>query len=230
MAKVKSNDVKRVLEVYGVDSTVVPLPPRAKLNRLEKNALEKVGEAREIKVSSVQSYKLAAEFAKTCHEFESAVHELLDEHIANAHKSHKALTETRAKLLKPFVEAREIVTSRMSQYDFQQRQLAQAKADTEAAKERAKEIKAANKAGDTELVEELEKEPLEVLQVGKVAPAIAGVVSKPVVTFEITDYQVIPRKFLKVDEQAIKAYLKVHGVEAIIAGVRVFEEVKTIIR
>lgn len=223
-------NMKHVTEEDVPDTLLVKLPNRQKVSRLEKNALAKVGEAREIEVTDVPSYKLAAEFAKTCKEFEDSIHLLYDEHVANAHKTHKSLTDARAKLIKPFVEARQIVEREMSVYDLEQRRLANDAAEREAEKKRQLEIKRAKKAGDLELAQELQEEPLEVADVGKVAPMIAGVISKPVVKFEVVNAEKVPRKFLVVDEKAIKAYIKLHGVEAVIEGVRVFEEVQTQIR
>lgn len=209
------------------DTLVVSLPNNRKVSRLEKGAIAKRDEAKALKVKSVASYNAAAEFALTCKEMERTIGELYDPHVANAHKTHKDLTTARKRLLDPLTEARKLVESAMSLYTQEQRQLAQAKADEEARIEREKEIAVAKKLKDKELVKELQAAPVVAEVVETVVPYVRGVSAKPVVSFKVIDEKKVPRAFLMVNEAAIKAYIKLHGMNAVITGVEVFEETKT---
>lgn len=212
------------------ETLIVSLPNNRKVSRLEKGAIAKRDEAKTIKVKSVLTYKSAGEFAVACKEMEKTIGELYDPHVANAHKTHKDLTTARKRLLDPLVEARRIVEQSMSAWDQAQRQLAQAKADEDARKEREQEIADAKKSRDKELVKELQAAPLVTETVTRVVPKIEGVSSKAVVSFKVVDEKKVPRQFLMVNEAAIKAYIKLHGMNAVITGVEVFEETKTQIR
>lgn len=227
---------KKVNAIEEADETTqVSLPNNRKVSRIEKNAIASRDEAKKIKVNSVASYNAAAEFALTLKEAERSVGELYDEHCQKAHELHKGLTSARKKLLDPIIEARKIVESAMSSYDREQRRLATEKAQKEAEEERQREIAAAKKSKDAELVKELKATPVVVdpVMIQSRTPVVAGILSKPVIKWRLKkegDINLVPRKFLCLDERALTAYVKAHGMDSEIAGIEVYSDVQTQIR
>ena len=212
------------------DSKTISLPNSRKVSRLEKQALETKTKATEIKVTSTLTYTAATEFVLAIKEREKIVSELYDPHCANAHKAHKDLTTARGNLLKPLVEARQIVERQLSDWTREQTRLAQEQAQRDADTEQARLLKNAKRRKDTEAVEELKANPVVAAPVDMPVPKVSGIIAKAVVKFEIVDADKVPRKFMVVDESAIKAYIKIHGMNGDISGVRIYEDVQTQVR
>lgn len=219
------------------ETVVATIPSRQKVSRLEKNALARRDEAKAFKITSIAKYNGAADFALSIKEMEATVGELYDPHVKAAHAMHKGLTDARKKLLDPLVEARTLVQRSMSDWTREQTRLAQVAADEAARLEREEELKAAKKIKNTaerkEVVEELKAAPVVAERVEISVPKVSGVVAKKVVLWRLAnlgDTSKIPRQFLMLNESAIKAYVKLHGMDAKIAGIEVYEDVQTQIR
>lgn len=216
------------------ETQVLVLPSRQKTTRLEKNALARRDEAKTIKVTSAAKYNEAAVFVLEIKGMEKTVEELYDQHVKDAHTLHKNLTTARGKLLSPLSEARKLVESSMSAWTLEQNRIAQQKAQADAEAERQRELKEAKKIKDAaerkEVIEELKATPVVAESVEIAVPRVSGISARKVVKFKVFDARKVPRQFLIVDESAIRAYVKLHGLEAKIGGVEVYEDVQTQIR
>lgn len=124
------------------------------------------------------------------------------------------------------------IKSRLVAYaDEQERQRreAQLKADEAARKEREKlEAQAAKAAaaGKTEKAEQLEVRAATVVApvVNREPPKIAGITTREVWKFEITDPAQVPREYLVVDEARVRKVVQALKGDTRIAGVRVYSE------
>jgi hypothetical protein len=211
------------------ESKQLVIVDKAKQTRLQKSAQAKLDEANKLTVKTAKAYNEAADFAIACKSVEEMVGELYDEHVANAHATHKALTTARKSLLDPLSSARKIVQDKMSTYDREQRRLAEEKAQAEAEEIRKTEIADAKKRRDTELVKELKSAPVEAIY-DIPTPRVAGVVTRDVFTFKVVDLNAVPERFWILDEAAIKREVNAKGLDANIPGVEVSKDVQTQIR
>lgn len=209
------------------DVKTISLPNARKITREEKKALETQEDAKKIKVRSAMSYAAAAEFVLAVKERERSINDLFEVHVKNAHKAHKDLTEARGKLLKPLESARKTVEAMMSDYDREQRRLAQAKADEDARLQREQEIAEAKKRRDKEAVKELQAAPIISTPAFIPTPQVAGIVSKPIVKYRIVDESKIPRAFLMIDDSKIKAFIKQNGSAGSISGIEFYDDIQT---
>jgi hypothetical protein len=102
----------------------------------------------------------------------------------------------------------------------------QAIAAKDAAKQMEKEAKKADKAGDAELAQAIREQPVAapVVVVQKETPKVEGVSFIEEWKFRITDPSLVPREYLAVNEQAIRAVVKALKANTRIAGVEVYSE------
>lgn len=128
-------------------------------------------------------------------------------------------------------EAREVEEARINaerikaEQDLEAARIAASVAEGEQCDEAIQQIQEAEHA--VEVAKNLEPEVVEsavVVPANIVHAASGSVVGRKTWEFEIEDESLIPREFLKVDEQAIRAYVRQHKGGAQIAGVRVYEK------
>lgn len=225
---------KMDLETIG-DEIKVSLPSKAKTTRLQAKAIETLEAAKKLKVANTLQYAQAADFAKNIKETEDTIHELFDEHVADAHQLHKNLTTKRGTLLKPLEEARKTIQGTMSSYDLEQRRLAEQKAQEDAEIERKKLIAQAQRRGDKAEVKELKSLPVVPDEIDIPTPKVQGVVTRETIQWryvvnDVETLKIIPREYLMIDESKIRAAVKLHGLDLKLAGIEVYKNVQTQIR
>jgi hypothetical protein len=159
-----------------------------------------------------------------------------------AHAAHKAITTRRADTIKA-VDAEATRVQRLADaYLTEKQRQARINAAEEQAAERKRiedarlaEASRLEAAGHSDVADaviaeaavEVANVAAETVSAKVVTAAIDNVSGSEVWTYEITDPAIIPRQFLVPDEKAIAAYVKANKGRAVIAGVRVFSEVKT---
>lgn len=160
------------------------------------------------------------------------------------------LTGARDRLLKPFKDgvegirnffrapidylekAEALEKSRLIEWDRKverQRQEQQEAAFRAAENERKRLERAAQRAdqkGDVDRAQQLQAQAMTTVAPVIESPSekVTGAVMREVWTFEITDPALIPRQWLKVDEQKIRRQVNATRAETSIPGVRVFKE------
>lgn len=67
----------------------------------------------------------------------------------------------------------------------------------------------------------------EALQIAREAQVhkVPGVWTSDIIKYEVVDIALVPREFLKVDPEAVEAYLAEHGVDAKIPGIKIWKDV-----
>ena len=80
--------------------------------------------------------------------------------------------------------------------------------------------RAAEKVEDLQLREAMVVAPV----VDREAPKVAGIATREVWRFEVTDPALVPREYLVVDESKIGKVVRALKGDAVIAGVRVYSE------
>jgi hypothetical protein len=147
----------------------------------------------------------------------------------------RRIIEAERKLLDPLTEAESLAKRAM--LSFQQaeqrraedeRRRLQAEADEKARRERdalEKKAAAAKKPETQEKYTEAAAAVVApVVHVATVAPRVAGVTTKKVWTFQVTDAALVPRDFLIIDEKKLGQYARAMKEGATVAGVRFYAE------
>jgi hypothetical protein len=89
---------------------------------------------------------------------------------------------------------------------------------------REKQAKALDKAGETEAAAGIRAQPIQVAPIIVEKPKVEGSAERTVWKFEVIDASLIPREFMRPDEQAIGGYVRSARERASIPGVRVYSE------
>ncbi len=133
-------------------TTALALPETEKL---DTNAGEILDHAREMQITNVEQQKDAAAVLQDIKAYEEKVHESCDPVCEATNKAWKAATEQRAKLLKPAIEAKQLIKDKTGAFiqDQEQKRLAemraaQAAAEAEERARRAAEAEEQHKANE----------------------------------------------------------------------------------
>jgi len=194
-----------------------------------------VESARALAIVDDASYERAGEFLLGVAALEK---EITDHHApikSAAHKAHKAVCDAEAALLKGPRQAREIVEPRVLAYQKEQERKREEERRRLEAEERARleeehlaEAVSIEEVDGTEAASAFldeERAPVTVvLPLAPAAPKVAGVATRAVWKWRITDENRVPRQFLKVDEQAINAIVRAQKDRTRIPGVEVYQE------
>jgi hypothetical protein len=154
--------------------------------------------------------------------------------VTLAHRAWKSGVALRERAIASFVMAKGIINGKVRkyEYDVEKKRLEEAnrlqkKAQEEAEERRKQQIAEAKRLGDREAVENLKAAPISVVAPPPKTPEVNKVAgmrrTAPMWDFEITDEAKIPRRFLVVDESAIRALVKRLGAQHGIPGITVFD-------
>ena len=161
--------------------------------------------AEAVQVSDQKSYELAAAFVQTMKTWVKKVEDVLKPDIQEANAHHKALTKQRTDILTPSRAALSIVQQKMSRYMLDVRR-------REAEEKKLLEAEAEAMGFDTSLVPEI-----------KTAPKVKGISYVKRWTFEVTEIEKVPAKYMMVDEAKVNQDIKTHKGKISIPGIRVIE-------
>ncbi len=152
-------------------------------NEVETKALTIVDQAKAVVVKDAESYTAAGVMWKTIKDMMKEVSDTFDPIIEQAHKAHKKALEQKAKYYSPLDQASRNVKKLMSDYDEEQRRIAEAEARRlqEIARKaeeerRLQEAILAEEAGEKEEAAAILEEPVYVppVQVQKATPKFQG--------------------------------------------------------
>lgn len=188
--------------------------------------------ANEYKIASPEAYVLSADRLKAIkgiqrqiEEAEKAITKPMNDALKAARdlfRAPRAAADKAESLIK-----RAILTYQQEQSRIQAE--AQRKADESARKEReklAEQARKAEAAGKTEKAEEIQQRAAAVVApiVQVSPPKIAGMSTREVWKFEVTDAAMVPREYMVVDETRIRKVVQALKSDCNIPGVRVYKE------
>lgn len=172
-------------------------------NEVETKALTIVDQAKAVVVKDAESYTAAGVMWKTIKDMMKEVSDTFDPIIEQAHKAHKKALEQKAKYYSPLDQASRNVKKLMSDYDEEQRRIAEAEARRlqEIARKaeeerRLQEAILAEEAGEKEEAAAILEEPVYVppVQVQKATPKLqGGPVYREVWSARVTDIRALCR-------------------------------------
>lgn len=218
-------------------NTQAPLVPTTEVIEveLEKNVLAAPQKAAELKITSPETYVLAAEFGKTIKGWEKEIKAIHDPICDERHRLHKEATSRRGKYLTALAAAENAIKDAMRKWDEERERIRLAeelrireevrKRDEEARLAEAIQLEAEGKIEEAQAVfEEPIRTPTVVIP--KETPKVSGVSGRKPLKWRITDESKIDRKYMCVDPVKINAEIKISGrkAEAIVGGIEVYEE------
>jgi len=193
------------------------------------NALTK---AQRFIIDSNDAYEAAGDFLRGLKTIQKEIDETFDGPIKAAFASHKSIVAAKKKHAEPLTEAESVLKSKMIVWSREQEKIRlaeQARADELARKHaeelRAAEVAALKAAGEKEQAIALQEKPVVAapIVVPKATPKVDGIAVKKTWDFRVVDESKLPRKYLSVNAQAIRAEVKAMRGETSIPGVEVFE-------
>lgn len=171
-----------------------------------------VQKAKSFAVTDNASNEAAAEFLKNIKSSQKQVKDFFAESKQKAAEAHKAICANENSMLKPLQESEALLKNKMSAFWEAQEKIrieAERKAAEEAEKTNASALEALE-AGDEEKAQRLAMESaMKAAEVQVSAPQkIKGITTSQVWTFEVEDFNLVPREYLVVNEQALSALAK----------------------
>lgn len=202
---------------------------------LEKNVLEAPKKAAELKITSAETYVLAAEFGKTIKGWEKEIKAIHDPICDERHRLHKEATNRRGKYLTLLEDAEKKIKAAMREWDdeMERQRIAEERRIQEEVRKREEEARLAEavhleSSGETEAADSLLDEPIHTPTVvlPKETPKVSGVSARKPLKWRITDESKVDRKYMSVDPAKINAEIKISGKKAqtIVGGIAVEEE------
>lgn len=185
---------------------------------------------KEFKVVTAADYETAASYLGKIKAGQKKIEELRTKITVPLNAALKAVNDLFRAPAAKLVAYEQQVKRAMLAYDDEQERLrreAQAKLDEAARKEQEKLNARATRAeekGQTEKAEQLQQRAATVVApvVERAVPKVAGVSSREVWNFEVTDPAQVPREYLMVDESKIRKVVQALKGDTVIAGVRVW--------
>lgn len=218
-------------------NTTAPLVPTTEVIEveLEKNVLAAPQKAAELKITSAETYVLAAELGKTIKGWEKEIKAIHDPICDERHRLHKEATNRRGKYLTALAAAESRIKDAMRKWDEEQERirLAEERRIQEEVRKREEEARLAEavhleSAGETEAADSLLEEPIQAPTVvlPKATPKVSGVSGRKPLKWRIKDESKIDRKYMTVDPVKINAEIRISGkkAETIVGGIDVYEE------
>jgi len=157
--------------------------------------------------------------------------------IDKAHKAHKEALNQRKKYDEPLLKAEKAIKLQIGVYvrkvEDERREAERKVAEAEAERlQKEAEVEAEaqrfENSGFLKEADEIrETKPVPIIETLPDAPSLDGVSISKRLTFEITDEEKVPRRFLSIDTVKIRAYIREHKEEAIghdIPGIRIYYE------
>jgi len=208
-----------------------------KVAEIEKGSTELSTRVKSMKIKTEAEYITGGELLKQIAAAKKKAKEFMEPIVKSAKAHHTLTTQRRAQLLKPLEEADNVLRPKVGAYLQNKRD----KEEARARKLREKEMEKQRKAQESEaaaLEKEGMKEEAEAVRTQELVPAplvaqrkppkVAGIHTMETTDFEVVSEKLIPREFLSVDSKKIRSYIKRHGKEAKIAGVRIFSKTSVV--
>lgn len=207
--------------------TTTITPPETQ--ELLAKATDLSGQAQMLEIVDNDTYELAGKLQIEIKDWIKVVENKFQDSCDAAFKAHRAITAFRNETLAPYQEALSAVNRDMTEYRAKieakrQREAAAAaeKARKEAEEARKREIEAAKAAGDKEGARNLKAAPLApVVAPVKTPepPKVKGVTVRKVWKFTVIDPMKVPRKYLVIDEVAVRKVVNALGANHGISGI-----------
>lgn len=205
------------------DAEVVAIKPEA--NKLTEFA-------RAVVIKTAVQYTAAAGFLKSIKGMLATIEEARTRVTKPLLAAQREVNTQAKEAMAPLQTAELQIKSAMTKFDQEQERLRreeQARADAAARKEQERlqqRAAAANASGRVEKAAELEQRAATVTApaIQRERPKVAGIVTRQVWKFEVTDPSLVPREYLMVDEAKLGAVVRALKGDTTIAGVRVWPE------
>jgi hypothetical protein len=192
--------------------------------------------AKQVTVSSQEEFEQAAEFGRKISGFIKNVEAFFAPLKKAAKAAHTGLCDREKEILKTPTEADAIVKRTANAWKMEQKRLydermaaEQKRINDEAAAKRLQEAQALKAKGDVIAAAKVQAAPIIVpeAQVESTFTKVAGTRNRTKWHFEITDSQLVPDRYWKIDESAIRADVQHDKDKANIPGVRVWSTEET---
>lgn len=191
--------------------------------------------ARSLKVTTALEFNDAAERLKSIKGAMKRVVDFFKPTKQAQDEAKRRILEAEKKLLTPLEEAEGYAKRAMLTYQQEQQQIAQeeqrklqAAADLAARKERERLQKLSDAAKKPETQQKYAEAAAEVsapvVHVPTAAPVVAGITTKKVWKYRVTDAALVPREFLMVNDKALAGYARAMKGAVPVAGVEFYSE------
>lgn len=203
---------------------------------IEKETSSLMNRVEALKITDDASYQEACELLLIIKTKQKQIEPILEEPVKLQHDAWKKTRAWADRFLSPIDTMRQILARRIGEWDMKIREkrrreaeIAADEARVKAEKDRAQEIKKAQKLGDRETVSNLKAAPVVPVAVAPKTPEpakIAGVTTTYKWDFEVTDVNKLDRQFLQANDKAIRKLVDALGGNAqnvLGPGVRIFE-------
>lgn len=197
----------------------------------EANARNLPSTVLNLKVTDGRTYQLMANGVQLLKKAEQFFEDRARPRIDEAHKHHANLLKDLKADVDPIKTARQYGNGQLSDYDTEQKRLANLEALRLQAEQRKRDdnekmqlAELAEKAGETALAAEILDTPstAPVVVVQKDVPKVSGLSYREDWKFEVTDHKLIPREYLMIDDSKIGKIVRALKQTTNIPGIRVF--------
>lgn len=200
--------------------------------QIEHDVQIAVHEAGEITIQNDVGLETAGAFLVRLKRILKEIDETFNEPIASAHKAHKDMLAAKKKHADPLLKAERAVKGGIKNYQREQRELREAeerklreKAQKEEEDRRLAEAEQLEKQGEPEAAEELISQPVVAPPVVlPKATKVAGVSTRTVWKWRHTDFRLVPKDYLMLDEKKINGVVRSMGQQTSIPGIEVYPE------
>ncbi len=160
------------------------------------------------------------------------IDDTFNEPIQAAHAAHKTMLAAKKKHADPLLQAERAVKGGIGKYQAEQRKLREdeerrlrEKAQQEEEERRLAEAEELEKQGEPEAAEELISQPVVAPPVVLPGPPkVAGVSTRTAWKWRMTDFRLVLREFLMVDEKKVNGVVRSMGMQTSIPGIEVYPE------
>lgn len=222
------------------EQSLIPIP---EYPALRADGLSLKQRAQSLEIKSVGDYLLAGELAKSCRLLLDQVDSGYDSLIAMAYRLHKAILGKKNGYAADVTVALSVLKTKMGSYNAEQerfRRSEEARLQEElrvaaaAEARRVSEDQAildaieAEDAGDAKAADALLNNPVPVqvyvpsVILPKCVPQVQGISSRQTWSFRVTDINLVPRKYLVVDEKTVGGIARALKDKTEIPGIEVF--------
>ncbi len=182
-------------------------------------------------ITTVSQYERAADLMLALKSVDDKIDKFFEPFASTAYKAHKAITTSRAKERAPVQQAIEKIKKSMLDFVEEQERIRreeeirqQAIAKKAAEDDKIREAAAAAIDSQSDANDILEEEIIvPTVHVQSAIPHVAGLVLGKTWTHDIIDESLLPRRFLKPDDDKIKRYVAAMKGSANIPGVKVYQ-------
>jgi hypothetical protein len=206
----------------------------ATVEQVQERGMELVSQAEEIAVRDASTFHQAGLFLRTVAGYLKQVGEIFDPMVLSAHHAHKVAVEQRRKMTEPAETATRLVKTEMTKYEQAERQrVAEEQRKAEVERRRLEDearlavAVSLEQQGKSEAAARALTAPVTVPVFTPpvlAVPKVDGVSFRDNWTFVVTDPTLVPREYLMLDEQKIRAVVRAMKGETNIPGVEARNE------